>query len=125
MRKALLALLLVLAPVCASAQNLVIVQLPPAPRVLTSASVTTCTNLIAGAFGLFWIENANAAAQTVTLTLFDDVGACASANVRGTYILGQGQVITWAGGKSFNAGLSYTLSSALNSGGPVLIEASK
>jgi hypothetical protein len=64
--------------------------------------------------------------MTATMTLFNDNGTCATADILGTYILGQGQVIFFSQlGKQFGTALSYTLSAAVATGGPVIIGASQ
>lgn len=98
------------------------------PRLLTSASATACSSIFTGPAALYFIENANAASQTVTLTIYDEGASptCTTADTRGTYVLGAGQTIQFGPlGKGFVNGLSYTLSGALLTGGPILLQANK
>lgn len=87
---------------------------------LTSASATSCTNLINGATFLYGMWNVGPV-MTVFMTLYNEGTSplCAAADViwgdNATLVLGPGQFWSFGKGAYMSAGLSYKLSGALTS----------
>lgn len=87
--------------------------LTPQPQlVLTSAATQTCTAISTTAGLLENVQSSNAAAQTATITFFQDNGTCAAGDNVYAITLGIQQVVTWGLGLYSSAGWSYTLSGA-------------
>lgn len=83
-----------------------------APTVLTSSSATTCTAISTSKSLVIYVNNVNVAAQTVTLTLFNDNATCAAGDAIWIGVMPAGQVVQFGQGMYASAGLSYTLSGA-------------
>lgn len=85
---------------------------------ITSSSATSCTSITASARSLLSIWNAAAAAQTVTVSIYDEGASpsCASADLIYSGVLGGAQVITFPPFEQTDNwvkhGLAYTLSAA-------------